>query len=132
MQLLGGSKIALVGCGDNELGVVNETTVVSVDSLEHLLDFGVGHNSTVVFKISLLYFFHGKFAVTILVESLEDFGKVVAFLLAHKLGSDEGVGSLFESNITVKATQVVESRHSHSLINLKGSKFGDPWVSKGL
>ena len=72
MELLLGGEGALVGGGENELGVLNETRVVGIDGREHSLDFLVGHNSAVMLKISSLDFVHVELAVTVGVESLED------------------------------------------------------------
>ena len=86
-----------------KLGVVNEATVISVNSLEHLLDFLVRHNPSIVFKITGLDFLHIKFTVTISIECLKDLGEVVTFLLAHELRGDESVGGLFKGHIAVEA-----------------------------
>ena len=53
-------------------------------------------------------------------------------MLAHELGSDEGVGGLLEGHIAVEAGKVVEGAHGEVLIDLEGSQLGDPRVLEGL
>lgn len=83
-------------------------------------------------KISDLDFLHGKFAITVGVERLENLGEIVAFGLAHKLGSDESVSGLLEGDIRVEFTEVIKGVDGKGLINLQVSKFGDPWVLEGI
>ena len=83
MKLFLRSEILLASSGYYKLGVINKAAVICVDGLEHLLDFLVRHNSTIVFKIPLLHFLHIKFAISILVECFEDFREVISFLFAH-------------------------------------------------
>ena len=99
MQLFLGSQAALARCGDHKLSIVNESTVVGVDSTEHFLDFLVRHNSSVVLQVAFLDFVHGKLSVTILVEGSENLGQVVTLLLAHQLRGDESISSLLEGNV---------------------------------
>ena len=85
-----------------------------------------------MFEVSNLDFLHRELAVTVGVESLEDLGEVVTLLLAHELGSDEGIGGLLEGHIAVEAGKVVEGAHGEVLIDLEGSQLGDPRVLEGL
>ena len=78
-----GSDGRLVSSGDNKLSVLDKARVVRIDGLEHLLDFLVGHNSSVVLKISYLDLFHGELSVTVGVKGLEDILKLVALCLTH-------------------------------------------------
>ena len=83
MQFFLGSQVGLAcGC-DDKLSVVDKATIISVDGSEHFFDLLVRHDLTVVLKIAHLHLFHGKFAVTVRVKGLENFGKVVTLLFAH-------------------------------------------------
>jgi len=111
VQLLMRGQVRLACSSNDELGVVDEAAVVCVDGAEHLLDFLVGHDAAVVLQVADLNLLHGKLSIAIGVERLEDLGQVIALGLAHKLGSDECIGSLLEGNVGVEFTQVVKSVH---------------------
>ena len=132
MQLLLRSQIGLVGGGDDELRVIDKATVIRVHGLEHRLDLLVAHDSAVVLQVALLDLIHAELSVAILVESLEDLGKIVTLLLAHQLRSNEGVRGLLEGDITVEAAKVVQSAHGHSFVNLKRGELSEPRMLKGL
>ena len=72
VELLVGGEGALGGSGDNELSEIDKSGVVRIDGVEHRLDLLVGHDSSVVLKITNLDLIHGELAVTVGVESLED------------------------------------------------------------
>ena len=122
----------MVGGSDDELRVIDEATVIRVHGLEHLLDLLVAHNSAVVLQVALLDLIHAELSVAVLVEGLEDLGKIVTLLLAHQLRSNEGVRGLLEGDITVEAAKVVQSAHGHSFVNLKRGELGEPRMRKGL
>ena len=132
MELLLRSEAALASGRDHELGVVDEAAVVSVDSAEHLLDFLVGHNSTVVLQVALLDLFHGELAVAVLIEGPEDLRQVVTLLLAHELRSDESIGGLLERNVGLEFAEVVKGVDGERLVDLKGSELSEPRVLEGL
>ena len=83
-------------------------------------------------EVTDLDFLHGKFAITVGVEKLKDFGDIVAFGLAYKLGSSESVSGLLEGDIGFEATEVIKGVDGKGLINLQVCKFCDPWVLEGL
>ena len=132
VELLLRSEAALASGRDHELGVVDEAAVVSVDSAEHLLDFLVGHNSTVVLQVALLDLFHRELAVAVLIEGSEDLGQVVTLLLAHELRSDESIGGLLERNVGLEFAEVVKGVDGERLVDLKGSELSEPRVLEGL
>ena len=131
-QLLLRGQLRLARSGNHELRVVDEARVVSVDGLEHLFDFLVGHDPPVVVKISGLHLLHRQLAVSVFVEGLEHLGEVVALLLAHQLRGDEGVGGHLEGNIAVELLQVVKGVHGHGLVNLQSGQSSEPWVLQGV
>jgi len=101
------SKLVFVQGGNDKLRVVNETTLVGIDCVEHLFDFLVGHNLAVVFKIAFLNFLHGKFAISILVERLEDFGKTIAFSFGKELTRNKCKSCLLHSSVCFERFEVV-------------------------
>jgi len=132
VQLLLRGQVLLASGSDDELSIVDESTVVRVHSSEHRLNLLVAHDSAVVLQVALLDLFHAELTVTVLVEGLEDLGQIVAFILAHQLRGNERERSLFEGDITVELAKVVKGGHGSGLVNLKRSELGDPWVLKGL
>jgi len=85
-----------------------------------------------VLEVTDLDFIHVKFSITVGVERLKDLGEIVAFVLAHKLGSNESVSGLLEGDIGVETTEVIKGVDGKGLINLQVCKFGDPWVFEGI
>ena len=83
-------------------------------------------------EVTDLDFIHVKFSITVGVERLKDLGEIVAFVLAHKLGSNESVSGLLEGDIGVETTEVIKGVDGKGLINLQVCKFGDPWVFEGI
>lgn len=79
-------------------------------------------------EVTLLDLIHGEFAVAVLVEGSENLGQVVALLLAHQLGSDEGVSGLLKGNIGLEFAEVVEGVNRESLVHLEGGELSEPWV----
>ena len=74
-------ELGLVHSCDYELRVVDEARSISVDGLEHLFNFIVGHHLAVVVKISVFNFIHRELSIPVGIESLEDLGKIVSFIL---------------------------------------------------
>jgi len=130
VQFLLGSQVGLACSCDDELSVVNKATVVGVNGSEHIFDLLVRHDLTVVLKIANLDLFHRKFAVTVCVKGLENFGEVVTLLLAHQLGGNKRESGLLKSHVRLEFAKVVESGNSHSLVNLQSGKLCEPWVGK--
>ena len=122
----------LVHGGNHELGVVDETTAVGVDGIEHSLDFLVGHDLSVVLEVSFLDLLDGEFTVSVLVEGLEDLGEVVAFALVKELGSDESEGSLLHGGVALEVAEVGEGLNSLGLLDLELSELNDPWVAESI
>ena len=132
VELLLRGETALVRCGDDEFCVVDEATVVGVNGPEHLFDFLVAHDSSVVLQVALLDLIHAELAVAVFVEGLENLGQVVALLFAHQLRGDERVGRLLEGDIAVELAEVVQGVHGELLVNLERGQLSDPRVLQSL
>ena len=59
---------------DDELGVIDEATVIRVHGPEHCLDFLVAHDSAVMLQVTNLDFIHAELSIAVRVKSLEDLG----------------------------------------------------------
>ena len=132
VELLLRGETALVRCGDDEFCVVDEATVVGVNGPEHLFDFLVAHDSSVVLQVALLDLIHAELAVAVFVEGLENLRQVVALLFAHQLRGDERVGRLLEGDIAVELAEVVQGVHGELLVNLERGQLSDPRVLQSL
>jgi len=124
LELVVGSELLFVHGSNDELGVVNETRIVSVDLLEHLVNFFVRHNSTVMFNVTFGNFVLGKLSVTVLIESLEDASEVVFLGFGQKLGGNEGVGGLLQGLVGSEVLEVVKGtdKQQFNSSNLKQFK----------
>jgi len=83
-------------------------------------------------EVTLLDFLDREFTISVLVEGLEDLGKVVFLSLGEELGGDESIGSLLEGLVHTESLHVVENTQGKGLIYSKGTKLNQPWVGEDL
>jgi hypothetical protein len=74
----------------------------------------------------------GEFAVSILVNSLEDASKVFLLALGKELGCDEGESGLLKFLVSAETLQVGEGAHGHCRVYLLAAHLDDPRVLENL
>ena len=85
--------------GNDELGVIDHTALVSVNFLEHGLELSVRMLVTIEVSVAVFELINVQAAVTISVESAEDLVDVSLFGRRETLGRQECKRRLFENGL---------------------------------
>jgi hypothetical protein len=96
LKFVGAEKSLVVHGCDNELRVIDFTTSISIDLVEHLINLIIPELLAKVFSVSELDFLLGEFTITVDVHGFENFIYFLLFLLGEELRGNECVGCLLE------------------------------------
>ena len=113
MELVVGKQVLLVHSGDNELRVVNFSRVVSVNLLEHFIDFLVVQRSSEELEITVLNFIFGELSITINIHGSENLVNGLFLLLSKQLRGDESISGLLQLGVGIEVLQVGKSVQSN-------------------
>ena len=117
LQLVVAEQVFLVHGSDDEFRVIDGSTSISIDLVEHFIDFFIGETLTEVFSITILDLFLGEFTIAVDVHGSEDLVDLLLLVLGQELGGDESESGLLKFGVSIEALEVAESSHSNILGN---------------
>jgi hypothetical protein len=129
--LVGHERLFVHG-SDHEFSVVDVAIVVRVNSLEHLVNFCIANQLSVMRQIAFLDLFFGELAVRVLVELAEHSRQVLTLLLGDQLGANEGERGCLHRVVRVELGQVAQSILSRRGVGLRLGLGLDPAVVQGV
>ena len=112
LELVVGEEVLLVHGGNHEFGVINSTTAIDIDLIEHLIDFLVGHGLTEVLEISIFDLLLVELTVTVGIHGSEHFIDAFSFLLGEELTGNESKSCLLELGLSIELTEVGKCGHT--------------------
>ena len=118
MKLVVGEKVLLVHGGNNKLRIVDESTLVSVDGIKHLLNVSLVEILSEELIIPVHDFLFGELSITVLINCLENLSQVLFFSFGEELTGNESESGLLEFLIGSESLEIGESSHSKVLINV--------------
>jgi len=135
LELVVAEQVLLVHGGNDKFGVVNGSGSISIDFVEHVINFLVGQTFTEVLRITVLDFLLGELTIAVDIHGSEDLVDLLLLVFGQELGGDESESGLLKFGVGVEALEVAESSHSDILrdsILLSLLGVLDPWVLQGL